>query len=55
MKKIIFSLIILIFSQFATAEELLNNKHYFNRYENPVYYQYMDDYMNLIGFRCKNV
>lgn len=31
------------------AEELVDNGHSFNAYDNPVYYQYFDDYMNILG------
>lgn len=33
----------------VNAEELLDNARYFNAYENPVYYKYFDDYMNILG------
>lgn len=31
------------------AEELIDNGRNFNAYENPVYYKYFDDYMNILG------
>lgn len=33
----------------VSAEELLDDRHMFNPYDNPVYYKYFDDYINILG------
>lgn len=50
-----FIIFIILITLPCNAENLGNNRHLFNSYENPVYYKYFDDYMNLIGEKYSKI